>query len=58
LGLLITVILGVYFTFLQGGEYYEAGFSIRDSVYGSVFFMGTGFHGAHVIIGSSFLVVC
>lgn len=57
-GLVVTVILGVYFTILQGGEYYEVSFSIADSVYGSTFFMATGFHGFHVLIGSSFLLVC
>jgi cytochrome c oxidase subunit 3 len=53
-----TVVLGVYFTFLQAGEYYEAPFTIRDSVYGSTFFVATGFHGLHVLIGTSFLLVC
>jgi len=56
--LLVTVILGAYFTFLQRLEYYEASFSIADSVYGSSFFVATGFHGLHVIIGSIFLSVC
>jgi len=57
-GLLITILLGVYFTFLQGLEYYEASFRIADSVYGSTFFVATGFHGLHVIIGTLFLAVC
>nr|APX39232.1 cytochrome c oxidase subunit 3 [Hypocassida meridionalis] len=57
-GLLLTVILGLYFTSLQYYEYIQAPFSISDSVYGSSFFMATGFHGLHVIIGSSFLMVC
>nr|WGL40323.1 cytochrome c oxidase subunit 3 [Tomicus brevipilosus] len=57
-GLLLTVLLGFYFTFLQGFEYIEAPFSISDSVYGSTFFMTTGLHGLHVIVGSSFLLVC
>nr|YP_009320063.1 cytochrome c oxidase subunit III [Clithon retropictum]AVG72778.1 cytochrome c oxidase subunit III [Clithon retropictum]BAV89893.1 cytochrome c oxidase subunit III [Clithon retropictum] len=57
-GLIATVVLGVYFTFLQGGEYYEAPFTIADGVYGSAFFVATGFHGLHVLIGSSFLLVC
>nr|YP_133779.1 cytochrome c oxidase subunit III [Urechis caupo]AAT12188.1 cytochrome oxidase subunit III [Urechis caupo] len=56
--LLLTVILGAYFTFLQAGEYIEAPFTIADSVYGSTFFVATGFHGLHVLIGSSFLFVC
>jgi cytochrome c oxidase subunit 3 len=42
---------------LQGFEYIEAPFSISDSVYGSTFFIATGFHGLHVIIGSTFLIV-
>nr|YP_009773400.1 cytochrome c oxidase subunit III [Hanleyella oldroydi]QIZ12613.1 cytochrome c oxidase subunit III [Hanleyella oldroydi] len=57
-GLFITVLLGIYFTILQGGEYLEAPFSIADGCYGSTFFVATGFHGLHVIIGSSFLIVC
>lgn len=56
--LILTVALGLYFTFLQAGEYIEASFSIADRVYGSTFFVATGFHGAHVLIGSSFLLVC
>nr|AVW86180.1 cytochrome c oxidase subunit 3 [Eulepethus nanhaiensis] len=56
--LLMTVTLGIYFTFLQAGEYWEAPFTIADSVYGSTFFVATGFHGLHVLIGSSFLLVC
>lgn len=56
--LLLTVILGGYFTCLQAIEYWEAPFSIADSVYGSTFFVATGFHGLHVIIGSTFLLVC
>nr|AOY39674.1 cytochrome c oxidase subunit 3 [Scolytinae sp. BMNH 1040080] len=57
-GLSLTVFLGVYFSFLQGFEYMEAPFSIADSVYGSTFFMTTGLHGLHVIVGSTFLLVC
>lgn len=56
--LILTVALGIYFTLLQAGEYIEASFRISDSVYGSTFFVATGFHGAHVLIGSSFLLVC
>nr|AYW52316.1 cytochrome c oxidase subunit 3 [Anthribidae sp. 9 ACP-2013] len=55
--LLITVILGIYFTILQGYEYIEAPFNISDSIYGSSFFMATGFHGIHVIIGTIFLLI-
>nr|YP_010988653.1 cytochrome c oxidase subunit III [Allanaspides helonomus]WOR80945.1 cytochrome c oxidase subunit III [Allanaspides helonomus]WOR80958.1 cytochrome c oxidase subunit III [Allanaspides helonomus] len=56
--LTITVILGIYFTALQAMEYLEASFSIADSVYGSTFFVATGFHGLHVLIGTSFLAIC
>lgn len=56
--LLITVLLGFYFTGLQWFEYVESFFSIRDSSYGSTFFIATGFHGIHVLLGSSFLLVC
>lgn len=56
-GLTITVLLGFYFTLLQVIEYLEASFSISDSVYGSTFFVATGFHGLHVIIGTIFLLV-
>lgn len=57
-GLLLTIILGFYFTIIQGIEYLEARFRFADSVYGSVFFLATGFHGLHVIVGTLFLVVC
>nr|ALO76754.1 cytochrome c oxidase subunit 3 [Acmaeodera sp. RUGACM01] len=57
-GLILTVILGLYFTALQAYEYLEAPFTIADAVYGSTFFMATGFHGLHVIIGTTFLSVC
>lgn len=56
--LAITVLLGVYFTSLQGIEYYEACFSIADRIYGSSFYIATGFHGLHVLVGTTFLVVC
>nr|QGZ10066.1 cytochrome c oxidase subunit 3 [Eisenia balatonica] len=56
--LLITVMLGAYFTFLQAGEYLAAPFTIADSVYGTTFFVATGFHGLHVLIGSTFLTMC
>nr|UUC08031.1 cytochrome c oxidase subunit 3 [Exechonella vieirai] len=57
LGLLITIALGAYFTFLQGSEYMETSFTVSDSVYGSTFFVATGFHGLHVLIGTTFLIV-
>lgn len=55
-GLAATVLLGLYFTLLQWMEYLEAPFTIADSVYGSTFFVATGFHGLHVIIGTIFLL--
>nr|YP_010004085.1 cytochrome c oxidase subunit III [Gryposmylus pennyi]QNR01165.1 cytochrome c oxidase subunit III [Gryposmylus pennyi] len=57
-GLFFTVILGIYFSILQGYEYMEASFTISDSIYGSTFFMATGFHGLHVLIGTTFLLIC
>nr|YP_097043.1 cytochrome c oxidase subunit III [Ensatina eschscholtzii]AAU20480.1 cytochrome c oxidase subunit III [Ensatina eschscholtzii] len=56
--LMLTIILGIYFTALQTMEYYETPFTIADGVYGSTFFVATGFHGLHVIIGSLFLLTC
>lgn len=56
--LTLTIILGVYFTCLQGFEYWESSFSISDSIYGTTFFVATGFHGLHVLIGTTFLTVC
>lgn len=56
--LLITILLGATFTCVQGFEYAHAAFSIKDGVYGSSFYMATGFHGLHVIIGTIFLLVC
>lgn len=55
LSLTITVILGVYFLLMQYEEYCESQFSISDGAYGSTFFMRTGFHGIHVILGTSML---
>ena len=57
-GLVVTVILGVLFTACQAYEYVHAGFKYAGHIYGSTFFMATGFHGAHVIIGTLFLTVC
>ena len=58
IGMIITLILAVFFTALQAFEYVNAGFTISDSVFGSTFFMATGFHGFHVIVGTIFLTVC
>jgi cytochrome c oxidase subunit 3 len=59
--LLLTVCLGIIFTSLQAYEYYHAiheGLTLSKGVYGSTFFMATGFHGFHVIVGTTFLIVC
>jgi len=53
--LLTTIFLGIVFSLFQGVEYIEAPFCISDSTFGSVFFIATGFHGLHVILGSLFL---
>ena len=57
-GLTITVVLGLLFTSLQAYEYGHAAFNFHGHIYGATFFMATGFHGAHVIIGTLFLSVC
>ena len=56
-GTLITIILAIVFTVLQYIEYSEAGFTIADSVFGTVFFASTGLHGLHVIVGTIFITV-
>ena len=56
--LLLTIALGVCFTALQAWEYAHATFSFSGHIYGSTFFMATGFHGLHVLIGTIFLIVC
>ena len=57
-GLIITVLLGVIFSTVQAYEYAHAPFAFKDSIYGATFFMATGFHGFHVLIGTIFLAVC
>lgn len=57
-GLRATVALGILFTSLQAYEYYHAGFGFAGNIYGSTFYMATGFHGFHVIVGTIFLAVC
>jgi cytochrome c oxidase subunit 3 len=57
-GLTITVILGLIFTACQAYEYAHSAFGFKDGVYASTFFMATGFHGFHVIVGTIFLAVC
>ena len=56
--LILTVLLGIIFTIFQIAEYIEAGYSIADSIYGTTFYLCTGFHGFHVIIGTIFIIVC
>nr|QKZ95161.1 cytochrome c oxidase subunit III [Habrobracon hebetor] len=55
--ILITMLLGIMFIFFQYMEYKESYFSIADSIYGSVFFLMTGFHGFHVIMGIIFIFI-
>jgi cytochrome c oxidase subunit 3 len=57
-GLILTIALGLSFTAIQAYEYSHAAFNFSGNIYGATFFMATGFHGAHVIIGSTFLIVC
>lgn len=57
-GLYWTVLYGVFFTLIQGYEYCYSDYSINDGVFGSIFFLLTGFHGIHVLIGTIFLFVC
>ncbi|MBI1262589.1 MAG: cytochrome c oxidase subunit 3 [Rhizobiales bacterium] len=57
-GLVLTVILGLIFSALQAFEYMHAAFSFGGNIYGATFFMATGFHGFHVIVGTIFLIVC
>ncbi len=57
-GLALTIVLGLLFTSIQAYEYIHAPFAFKDNIYGATFFMATGFHGFHVIIGTIFLIVC
>ena len=57
-GLVFTVALGILFTCIQAYEYSHAPYGFTDTVFASTFFMATGFHGFHVIVGTTFLIVC
>jgi cytochrome c oxidase subunit III len=57
-GLGCTIVLGVFFTCMQAYEYHHAAFGFKDGIYASNFYLATGFHGAHVIIGTIFLTIC
>jgi len=57
-GLGLTILLGLCFTGVQAYEYAHAAFGFRDGIYSSTFFMATGFHGFHVLVGTLFLIVC
>jgi cytochrome c oxidase subunit 3 len=57
-GLALTIALGLLFTSIQAYEYAHAAFSFGGNIYGATFFMATGFHGFHVIVGTIFLIVC
>ena len=57
-GLSLTVALGLLFTCVQAYEYAHAPYGFKDTVFASTFYMATGFHGFHVIVGTTFLIVC
>ena len=57
-GLGLTILLGLTFTCVQAFEYSHASFGFTQGIYPSTFFMATGFHGFHVIVGTIFLIVC
>jgi cytochrome c oxidase subunit 3 len=58
ISLSLTILLALFFTSLQIFEYIDSTFNISSSIYGSTFFLATGFHGLHVIIGTIFIIVC
>lgn len=58
IGLLLTVILGIIFTILQITEYAHTAFKFKDGIYATTFFMATGLHGLHVIVGTIILFIC
>jgi len=58
LALFFTIFMGLSFGILQSIEYFYCSFTISDGVFGSCFYLATGFHGAHVLLGSLFLAIC
>ena len=56
-GAMLTILLALVFTALQGIEYTVSSFTLSDGTFGSCFYFGTGFHGLHVIVGTIFLAV-
>jgi cytochrome c oxidase subunit III len=57
-GLIATILLGMLFTSIQAYEYAHAPFPFGETPYSSAFYMATGFHGFHVLVGTIFLIVC
>ena len=57
-GLWVTIGLGLLFSVVQAYEYHHAAFGMADNIYGASFYMATGFHGFHVVVGTIFLIVC
>ncbi|CAM9118827.1 unnamed protein product [Choristocarpus tenellus] len=58
ISLVVTLFFAISFTLLQVIEYFNAPFGISDGIYGSCFYLATGFHGFHVIVGTIFLAIC
>lgn len=57
-GIALTIFIGIVFSAIQLFEYCHALFTIEDGIYASVFFLLTGFHGFHVLIGTVFIIIC
>jgi cytochrome c oxidase subunit III len=57
-GLWATIILGAVFSAIQAYEYMHAPFAFAGTNYGAAFYMATGFHGFHVLVGTIFLAIC
>jgi len=57
-GFVALIVLAILFTICQLCEFYLATFSFREGFYGAIFYLLTGFHGIHVIIGTIFLLIC